>query len=308
MSGAYAHIAAVQTLTSGNNLDEITMPKLLKKALSTNPSFCIMGAVSPDYPYLDLTNPSSSKWADEMHNGGMQNIIKSGIKLIKCLENNEELEKCLAWFFGFLAHVGVDMTIHPIVEGIAGIYSLSKENQRKHRICEMNQDVHIWQKLNLGTIGRCEIIDNIRYCDDDKKNLYEPVRLFWDSILSSAYPELYSTNKPDINKWHKSFSYIVDIVEESHEWPRFARHVSVDAGLSYPLPSEVDDQYIQKLKTPDGKMLSYDEIFKKALSNVNGIWVNIAEAIENEKSSYISSLLSWNLDRGLTSSGGYLFW
>jgi hypothetical protein len=310
MPGAYAHIAAVHHLMSGNSLDGIDTPDLVKDALGDYPEFCTVGAVSPDYPYLDIGNKQACEWADIVHHGRTHQLLSAGTTTIRNISDLEDRKRCTAWLMGFVAHIGLDMTIHPIVEGIAGIYSESKANQKTHRICEMNQDVHIWRTLNMGTVGRSETIDNMRLCSDarDDKRLHPAIRACWYKMLKETYPELMVGNTPDIDKWHEKFSFVVDKVEESEQWPRFARHVSVNAGLSYPLPEEIDTQFIKSLKTPDGQRLDYDVIFAKALTHIQGLWSCVGKAIIDSTGNHLSALGDWNLDRGLTSSGEYVFW
>lgn len=319
MPGAYAHIAAVHRLTSLNVLDTTDISKQIKRALVSNLLFCTLGAVSPDYPYLDITSKKSCEWADAVHHAGVDQLIKVGIRLVREMPESENRDICLAWLFGFVSHVCVDMTIHPIVEGIAGIYSESKENQKEHRKCEMHQDVHIWQELDVGTVGSCEAIDVIKDCSemDDEDALYRPLKDFWVALLQQSYPELYAKNIPDIDRWHCKFCSIVDKIEESHKWVGLARHVAVNTGMAYPRPEEVDDNslYIKNLKTPDGTFLNYKDIFDKAVSHALEMWSQLAKAVESPSEIDVPLLGDWNLDRGLQDhdveikdSGRYVFW
>jgi hypothetical protein len=226
------------------------------------------------------------------------------------MAESEDQKKRLAWLLGFTAHVGVDMTIHPIVEAIAGIYSESKDNQRKHRKCEMHQDVYIWQTLNVGTVGRGEVIDHIRLCSspNDKGHLHQTIRSLWDGMLKFAYEDLYRKHTPAIDKWHSMFPIIVDKAEESYQWPRFARHVAVNAGIAYPTREEIDLQYINNLLAPDGQRYTYDAIFQKAITHVTELWSAIGKGVSGDPGNHLSILGNWNLDRGLESSGEYVFW
>jgi hypothetical protein len=310
MPGAYAHIAAVHRLMSGNILDGMDIPDLVKESLGDYPEFCTVGAVSPDYPYLDIGNKKACEWADVVHHGRTYQLLSVGTSTIRNIVDLEDRKKCIAWLMGFVAHIGLDMTIHPIVEGIAGIYSESKENQKTHRICEMNQDVHIWLTMNMGTVGRSETIDNMKLCSDagNTERLHAALRSCWYKMLEGTYPDLLVENVPDIDKWHEKFSFVVDKVEESEQWPRFARHVSVRAGLSYPLPAEIDPQFIMKLKTPDGRRMDYDDIFAKALIHIQDLWSCVGKTIIDSTGNHLSTIGDWNLDRGLTSSEEYVFW
>lgn len=307
MPGAYSHIAAAKQMTSGNRLDSLPLNRSIKKALSVFPEYCILGAVSPDYPYLNLGHAESAQWADAMHHTQVDAFIRYGAELLHKMPAGDNKDKCLAWFLGFVAHIGMDMTIHPIVETIAGIYSASKDNQKRHRVCEMHQDVYIWRTLDIGEIGRGEVIDNIRLCGE-QDNLDPAVKNLWDQILKAVHKNMYQQHAPLIATWHQKFPFVVDGVEESHEWPAFARHVLAGKGLSYPILQDVEPQYIANLSAPDGNLYRYDDIFTKALGHVGELWTAVAATIIDGKQQHLHMLGDWDLDRGLTSAGEYVFW
>lgn len=310
MPGAFAHVAAVKHLLAGNRLSKITLPKHIKLSLTTQNEFCYMGAVSPDYPYLVPRDEVSHAWADAIHIGGeMGQLIAVGVREVRAIQDGEDRARATAWLMGFAAHVGMDMTIHPIVEAIAGIYSESKENQKKHRICEMHQDVHIWETLRLGNVGESEAIGYIKLCGDEKTEKLHPVISgVWTTMLSETYPDHLKKGPPEIDKWHKWFHKIVNGVEESHKFYAWARHVAVDAGCTYPTRSEVDHQYIKKLKVPRGTPMDYDQIFDLGLKNVENLWEAISVALETGDNTSLSFVGAWNLDRGMDKSGKHVFW
>lgn len=309
MPGAFAHIAAVNHLTSGNRLGTINVSKEIKHAITTQNEFCFMGAVSPDYPYLVPLDKAAHAWADAVHWGGTGGLIASGIREIKKITDQEDKERAMAWLMGFLAHVGMDMTIHPIVEIIAGIYSESPENQEKHRVCEMHQDVYIWQTLKLGAPGESEAIGCIQLCGDVEGDAVHPaVRQVWETMLRENFPEIYKKDPPDINKWHKWFYRLVNSVEESHKFYAWARHISVDKGCTYPTPEEVDPCYIKKLKVPGGAPMDYDQLFELALKNVIHLWETVSVSLEKDYEIKLSVLGEWNLDRGMDESERHVFW
>lgn len=309
MPGAFAHIAAISHLLAGNRLKGIKVSKEIKLAVTTQNEFCFMGAVSPDYPYLVPADKAAHAWADAIHIGGeMGQLIATGVREIRKLKDDDRA-CATAWLMGFAAHVAMDMTIHPIVENIAGIYSESKENQKKHRICEMHQDVHIWQTLKLGTVGEAEAIQCIKLCGDEKTGKVHPaVTHVWSTMLGEAYPKLLKKGAPDIKKWHKCFYKVVSIGEESHKFFSWARHVSVDAGYSYPTPEEVEEKYIKKLKVPKGAAMHYDDIFELGLQNVTRLWEAISVALESGDEKPLAFVGAWNLDRGMDQSERHVFW
>lgn len=300
MPGGYAHISAVQHLLAGNTLEDLGLPKETMRAVTRYEEFCILGSVSPDYPYLVLAVPGHTaalEWANLMHKCRVGEFIKAGVRRIQDMQPGKNRDRCLAWLLGYVSHVGMDMTIHPIVEMIAGPYTTS-ENKRKHRVCEMHQDVHIWQRMGLGTVGRGDTIDRIRWCTS-RGRLHYAVRRLWDGMLLVTHPDEYEENKPDIDQWHTMFPLIVDKVEESHKFPRFARHVACDAGVAYPTPDEVEeDRYIKKLQVPVGEPMDYGDIFDRAVENVGRLWAAISTAVIDVDNTQLAVFGNWSLDVG----------
>jgi hypothetical protein len=113
-----------------------------KKHIDQMVHFCELGAVSPDYPYLAVTDQKEQKWADNMHYIRTGEMIHSGIRSLRN-SAGEAQTKGFVWLLGYSAHVATDVTIHPIVQMKVGDYN---HHPKEHRICEMNQDVYIYQR------------------------------------------------------------------------------------------------------------------------------------------------------------------
>lgn len=306
MPGAYAHITLVNLAKETVRLEDAGVPFEAIVALGKYFKFCEMGAVSPDYPYLDLRHAESKIWADLMHYDHTGDLLKKGISLARDLGGRQQ-EKIVAWLFGYAAHVVADVTIHPVVELRVGPYAA---NRKAHRVCELNQDAYIFQRLNLSEVGRSEHLDTgIGGCSESpgSKTLNKEVAHFWRQMLSQCYPRQYADNEPDIDAWHGGFKSAVDVAEEGHRMPLFARHLAVNCGLTYPAPAHVDLSYIEKLATPEGPM-HYDAIFDKALSNVVAMWATMGKAVYQQDATYAAAIKNWNLDTGMDSKGTYGYW
>ena len=88
----------------------------------------------------------------------------------------------------------------------------------------------------------------------------------------------------------------------------FSRHVTANAGLTYPPERDVDKQYLEDLATPEGPK-SFDEIYAKARDNVLAIWKGLDDALILGNSPELDRLEDWNLDTGRSVSTGQLvFW
>ncbi|WP_047533765.1 zinc dependent phospholipase C family protein [Methylotenera sp. N17] len=306
MPGAFAHITLVNLLSETPRLEAIpNFPIQIIPGLLRNFKFCELGAVSPDYPYLAITDKKSLPWADRMHYTRSGEMIHAGIANIKAMNDGLPKRKAIAWLLGYAAHMITDVTIHPIVELKVGPYA---QNKTAHRRCEMHQDSYIFQRLKLSKIGISEHFDSgIRKCG--KAGVVDSaISTLWSNMFNDVYPEAFIENPPDINKWHQAFDFMVDKVgEEGHRLLPLARHVAVNCGLTYPNPEEIDMQYIEDLHTPNGPM-HYDDIFDQAVANVGNVWAIIARAIVANDNAYKQVIGNWNFDTGRDQHEKLVYW
>lgn len=307
MPGAFAHITLVNELKEPLRLEGIPGfgPDAITSVLDFF-KFCELGAVSPDYPYLAVGDSNAAKWADMMHYIKTGDMIKAGIRQVNKLQGNNQ-RKAFAWLLGYSAHVATDVTIHPVVELKVGPYA---ENKKAHRVCEMNQDAYIFQRLNLGQIGLSEHLDSGIWgcCEANSDRLAPVIAVLWSGMLQETYPEEFAANPPDIDKWHQRFKVMVDeIGEEGNRLMPIARHLAVDCGLTYPDCAEIDTQFIRSLKVPTGHM-DYDAIFDKAIDSVGSVWSLVAKGVFGGDNTYLAQIGHWNLDTGKDTNGRYVFW
>lgn len=306
MPGAYAHLTLVNMIREPARLESHGLSPEAIISILDYFRFCELGAVSPDYPYLDMLHHDAAPWADRMHYERTGDMIKTGVSLVKKLDGASR-QKAFSWLLGYASHVVTDVTIHPVVELKVGVY---QENKGKHRICEINQDAYIFQRLNLGEIGLAEHLESGIWgcCDKPDSGKLDPViASTWRSMLETCYPNPCQTNPPVIDNWHASFKFVVDKAEEGGALPPFARHVAVNIGLTYPAVADIDTQYIQGLATPIGAM-SYDQVFDRAMENVLGVWSSIANAVFKNDTAYQVAIQNWNLDTGKDGNGSYAYW
>lgn len=275
MPGGFAHITLVAKVIEG--MDGIEgLSDLDRLALGQHLSFCEIGAVAPDYPYLALGDADAAPWADFMHYQRTGDVIRDGVKRLRARPTGPGRNKALAWILGYAAHVGMDLTIHPIVEMRVGRYA---DHKKEHRECEMHQDSFIWRDRGLGEIGVADYFDAaIKACSDGDGQLDRAVADLWREMLSAIYPEQFSANPPNINAWHRGYKKIVDAAEEGYKLFPAARHLLASQGAGYPRTEEIDASFIENLRTPEGPM-HYRDIFDRAVSNVAAIWSTIAEAL-----------------------------
>jgi hypothetical protein len=306
MSGAYAHLTMVNLMRESSRLqNELRFSNDASAALLTYLRFCELGAVSPDYPYLAVGDGGAAKWADTMHWTSVGAMLKQGVAAVKTLQG-EDRKKTFAWLLGYAAHVATDSTIHPVVNLKVGDYA---QNKREHRICEMNQDAYIWQRMNLGNIGLSEhLTGGLVRCGTNGK-VDTAVKTTWESMLRTVHAQEFAANPPKIDGWHAAFELMVDnIGEESNKLVPFARHVAVNCGLAYPNANEIDKQYIEKLAVPGGAKQHYDEIFARAMKSVGVVWIALEAAIFRDNAGALAAIRDWNLDSGKDETGKLAFW
>ncbi|MDH5571772.1 MAG: zinc dependent phospholipase C family protein [Gammaproteobacteria bacterium] len=308
MPGAYAHMTLVNHFREPQRLEDINgFPVDAIIAILDYFKFCELGCISPDYPYLAVGDAEAAKWSDLMHYVDTGRMIHAGITYVQTM-NGPDRSKALAWLLGYTAHVVMDVTIHPVVELKVGPYH---DNKNQHRVCEMHQDAYIFQRMNLGDIGLSEYFDSgIAQCSDphDKNRLDPVIRKMWQFMLKNVHATAFNDNQPDINKWHKSFYFLMDkIVSEGNKLRPLSRHMAVKAGLTYPAPDGIDDQFIKNIETPDG-VSDYDFVFDRALENVGRVWAIVAKAVLNDDTAYMSSIGNWNLDTGRDPMGTLVMW
>jgi len=307
MPGAYAHITLVNFAKEPHRLEAGPgMAPVAISALLDWFKYCELGAVSPDYPYLAPPLMEQAPWADLMHYDRTGEMIKAGVVAVRALLG-EEKRKAFAWLLGYTAHVIADVTIHPVVELKVGPYA---ENKKAHRICEMNQDAYIFQRLDLGGVGLSEHLDSgIRRCTLPGSQDIDPaIAITWRDMLHTCHPAAFVDGGPNIGSWHLGFGTTVDLAEEGNQLFPLARHVAVGQGLTYPAADEIDmDAYINNLTVPGGH-LTYDEIFDKAIRHVIEGWHLVATGVFEGDARYQTAFGQWNLDTGKDSSGRVVLW
>jgi len=108
MAGGFAHITFVDVLCKdGDALDNIRgLIPSMKRALALNLNYVELGAVSPDYPYLCLFDDNAAGWANVMHYWKTLEPVRRAIPIVHAMDfRSVEAAKCLAWLFGYMAHV-----------------------------------------------------------------------------------------------------------------------------------------------------------------------------------------------------------
>ncbi|HEX9078264.1 MAG TPA: zinc dependent phospholipase C family protein [Desulfuromonadaceae bacterium] len=309
MPGPYAHIALVNEVRDSGALDAV-FPETpaASAALAEFFPYCELGAVSPDYPNLAPDAGRAGEWADAMHYRRTGAMITKGIELVRAHRGDGQ-GKMLAWLLGYAAHVVADVTIHPVVRCKVGDYAA---NRRQHRVCEMNQDAHVFRRMGVGEIGACGCLNQrVAECGDAGNGdlLDRDVAGLWSTMLREVHPELYGENHPDPREWHGGFGAMAaaGVEDGQHLFP-LARVIASRNALSYPVHAETDPDFIDHLEVPRGGCLHYDAIFEKAVGHTREVWSTVARGVLADDAAYRSFFGEWDLDTGLDENGRLVFW
>ncbi len=308
MPGPYAHLTAALEVAVKPRLRAIErMPEAAVSALLKYVTYCELGAVSPDLPYLGLTDARSMRWADLMHHQKSGALIKRGMAWLEAA-SGERKDKGLAWLMGFASHVVMDVAIHPVINLRVGPY---EQNKTEHRKCEMNQDVYIYRRLNLGPMYLAEHFRTVggpartRF---HRVSIDRDIEALWNQMLADVFPEAYEDRRPRIDSWYRWYRRAVDKIAEELTLVPFARHVGANLGLVYPREDEIDDSFIHDLRTPNPGRASYDEVFEHAKDWLATVWGWIGSGVYGQDSRYLTQLTDWDLDTGLDASGSMVLW
>ena len=310
MPGAFAHMIAADKAKSIMENDGIAFSDNI---LNTYPEWMQSGAVGPDYPYLHhaiTSHDASDSWADLLHYKRTGDVVRSGTKLLKARHAAEadepEFMRATAWLFGYLSHVVMDASIHPVVRAIVGEYD---QNKTDHRVCEMYMDSYIYKETYDVELTNAEWADYLRSLNDGN-GMDAAVSSLWDAMLKETYPDEHRDNPPDINGWHKSYVSTLDSADLN---VGFFRHAAGKVGLLYVPTDQIPDadktKYILNATLPQNNRFGmvaqhYDEIFSFAVANVAHFWKQLDSAISGAGDPELPELPNWNLDKGILISGG----
>jgi hypothetical protein len=207
--------------------------------------------------------------------------------------------------------VVTDVTIHPVVQAKVGVYA---ENQRHHRICEMNQDSYIYRRMDLGEIGESDVFaQTVAQCGNatGSAQLDDNIVTLWEGMLKDVHPALYAAHQPDSASWHREFiAFLAGSTAETVKLFPLATVIATKMDLAYPVYDMIDRQYIDKLEIPSQppQLLHYEDIFDHAADNVAAMWRLVERAVCDEQAANLPTFINWNLDNGLDEFGRLVFW
>jgi hypothetical protein len=331
MAGGYTHVTLAQ-LAIEEALKQELLHEEARQALQKWKKFVIVGAMGPDYPYLDIADKSSEAWATAMHEARALDFIREGVRRVRLIQEENVRQKCAAWLFGFASHCVADGVVHPVVNLKVGPY---EQNKTAHRCCELSQDVLVHAKLGLGEVAlNRQISLNVQLTADEREHdrLDRDVARLWSASLETVYADrlreetpfsLFSAwtwmsarlrqlngqsdrlPAPDPDEWHRAMSRNMKLAESGGRLMPFARHAAANLGLTY--PPEPEAQYVTGLEAPIKKQMDFEAVFSKALQDTMAFWQNMSLALQGRPTP-LDSMADWNLSTGFDPSRNYVFW
>ncbi len=312
MAGTFTHWMIVEDaltkLPSG--------AKKLNLALSQKRKpYVLLGAVSPDLPYL--VHPVSDSlikthsWADRMHYQSTGSFLRHGMENL-LLRQKDDFNICYAWLFGYASHVITDVVIHPVVNSIVGPYRF---NSTAHRECEMTQDslIYNWrmkgEEITKTKYHKTLIKASNRPNEGSSRNsrhIKKCVKTFWLETIKDTYPggsDKFADIEPDL--WFKE--YLDKMGMSTNPAPLF-RHLGEEKSIVYMSAKDLNSaecaeqksRYFDNVSLPNGGSDSFISVFRKAVAQVGHVWRRMAEDIERKDFSQTDTYIkNWDLDQGI---------
>lgn len=272
----------------------------LWRFLNKYSEFVYFGAASPDLPYLSF-KIGSVNWADVMHYEKTNSIAISGHAELKRTWSSKTPsdETRLAWLLGFISHLVVDATIHPIVQAIVGPYELNKE---EHRICEMTQDSVVFNENKNTDIYYAEFSSILKFCRESPA--FDALIDFWKNQILNNYGD--KNEEPEPGLWFNTYTEAIDAAEGGSDIVALFRHIGVAKKFLYKPKAEIVSKepdsykkYYTEAKLPTGAAASFKkEGFERAVNNVAAAWNMLYSGLSADMV-VADTIKNWNLDTGV---------
>ena len=309
MPGHFAHITLVDSICR-EHLDELpNLSPSVRSALKNYLPYCKLGAVGPDCPALVGQNAATG-WSKLMHYTRPADFVRYAVPYLLDLSFNlSETRACLAWIFGYTAHLVADLTVHPIVKCLVGEYAT---NPSGHRLCEFNQDVYLIRKLTGKEIVETDFLDlcGMRECAENRSQntLLKAIFPLWIHSLRQyprAEAKLYVRlpgQSIEPNVWCATYLEMMKLAASG-------KGLVKALGLAYMNSDAILMRHIENLPTPDpATRLHYDELFEKTQQNIIATWTELAAALDTSDLARFKLPIA-DLDTGIvTATGKSVYW
>ena len=295
MAGTFTHLVICDIAKRKASINEISLRQLLNRYSE----FLLLGAVSPDLPYLSFKT-GSVNWADLFHYKKTNGIAIGGHAELKSLWTDAQAADRikLAWLLGYVSHLVIDATIHPIVQAIVGDYA---HHQEEHRICEMTEDAltfYDWENFEL---RYAEFSKRLKFCRASSH--FGELMNFWTKHALATYAD--KGEAPDPRLWFAIYSEAIDAAEGGSEVVALFRHLGIGKEYLYKTRDEIlsafperAEKYYNAVKLPTGNIGTFSkEGVERAVGNVIDAWNKLYAGLAGHVD--VSAVIrDWDLDTG----------
>lgn len=314
MAGPFTHWMVVE--------EALKKPSISAQAnLTGNKNYILLGAVSPDLPYLSTPN---TQWADRMHYENTGSFVRHGIANLPP-KGTPKHDICLAWLLGYVSHLVADVVVHPVVNVIVGPYRF---NDIEHRRCELTQDALVYSKVMTveGAPTQADLTDTdyhhfLNHCASlpvtpantlGSPDINKTINEFWSVTLSENHMDQTTNYEPiDPNAWYRNYK---SGINTASRMPSAAiRELLSGKGLAYQKlnsPKLATDRlgFFDNINIPKGGRGNFLEVFYKAVGEVVRVWDLLLEDInKGDPNNCAKYVKNWDLDTGLDMDN-YALW
>jgi len=284
--------------------------ELIGRSVHAYSSWLKVGAIAPDYSclYQISSREQIDEWSDLLHQDKCGDAVRAGVEWLSRRtidQDSPEFGKALAWLAGYLSHIVLDATIHPVVHSIVGEYD---RNLVDHRRCEMFMDAYLCTRRR-GYVTEIANWKRVMQQVSEDGTFDGAIRSIWSYILATTYPETYVLNPPALAEWHRKY---VQAIDDACPEGVFFRHAAPGTAYHYlasgKLPKDAHLIYIDHCSLPEGNRfgrneMHFDEVFRFGLSNVILFWEKLEVAVACSDAG-LFDLPNWDLDQGTVNTKG----
>jgi hypothetical protein len=305
MAGAFTHWMIAKTA-----LGELSPALADAEEAQTRLPFVLLGAVSPDLPYLCVTD-DADLWADRMHYEKTGEFVRVAAGAVSQIADAADRAAALAWLLGYASHLVADTVVHPVVNAIVGPYRF---NQFDHRLCETTQDSLIFKEVEGKEIVKTAFQTQLMEATGgarpglNSRSVHKAVKQVWLYTLKKLFPAKRGVNmriheqSMACDSWLKAYVGRMGLAAGPNA---FGRNLTELAGIAYrasgKIGREARTRFYDTIPLPDGTTGSFKTaVFDKAVQDTIRVWNNLLGDIEKERTdAIIGYVKNWDLDLGV---------
>jgi hypothetical protein len=309
MPGHFAHISMVDSICNERLQELPDLSPTLRSALTNYLPFCKLGAVSPDCPAV-VGQDAATGWGKLMHYQRPADFVRYAVPyLLELPFNRAETRACLAWTFGYVAHLVADCTVHPVIECLVGPYTF---NPTGHRLCEFNQDVFIVKQRTGKEIVESPFLAlcGMEACAVSRSEnpQLQAILDLWAHCLKS-YPRTevkHYVRRPERSitphVWCATYLKLMKLAASGKGLPKLL-------DMAYMRSDALQPRHIENLATPKpGLWVDYGALFELAADSIIASWKGLATALDTSDPGQFT-LANADLDSGkLIGTDTWLYW